>query len=88
MKRYRGIWLFSFLVVYALFKLWVRVNVIKTKIWTRKLKNEIIVKDSEVQLLRAEYYNLSSPLSIEQAAKEKLSMRYPKKNEIIKLVIR
>ncbi len=88
MKSYKIITIFSFLVVFAVFKLWLRVSAIKMKLDIRNLGKEFVLMDSEVQRLKAEYYKISSPASIEQVVKEKLSMRYPRKNEVIKLVIK
>ena len=88
MKSYKIITIFSFFVIFAVFKLWLRVSAIKTKLDIRNLRKELILTDSEVQQMKAEYYKISSPSAIEQVVKEKLSMRYPRKNEMIKVVIK
>ncbi len=88
MKSYKIIFVISLLVIFAVFKLWLRVSAIRMAVDIKHLRKELILADSDVQQLRAKYYQLSSPSFIEQAAKEKLSMRYPKRNEIIRLVIK
>jgi len=88
MKSYKVIFVISLIAIFAVFKLWLRVSAIRTAVNIKNLRTELILADSDVQQLRAEYYRLSSPSFIEEVAKKRLLMRYPKKNEIIRLVIK
>jgi len=79
MRKHKPILLFSFLIIFAVFKLWIRVSAIKTAMQIKNLRKELILTDSGLQRLRAEYYHISAPSFIESIAREKLLMRYPKK---------
>lgn len=81
-KVFLFVFIFSAIVLLALFYVWERATAFQLTLVLAEKKRNLETIQNSVDSLRLEYLDISSVIRIEGIAKEKLGMRYPKSGEV------